>query len=193
MNRYFAQSNRKIHVHDAGAGSKRMAAERSLAAIYKNSRSRGFTKRLLIEIPRWNHSNTILELGTSLGFGTRCLSFGAPQSSITSVEGCPLTAQEARNHLHKLEIGNVTIINQFFHPFLSEYRGPKIDFVYLDGHHDGVATMEYIDLLMPHFNPEALVLIDDVRWNASMKQAMKQLKSNSKWHYDFFTHLLIRP
>ena len=93
-----------IQVTDYGQGSKlfrdnyRKVAK--IAMVAGIGRKRG---ELLIRLIQYFKPENILELGTSVGMGTACLSLGNSQSNITSLEGCPETAGVATIYLKNLD------------------------------------------------------------------------------------------
>jgi predicted O-methyltransferase YrrM len=54
-----------------------------------------------------------------------------------------------------------------------------VDFAYVDGHHDGRATLEYFERLLPHA-PQALLAFDDVRWSEGMREAWRQIANDDR-------------
>ena len=60
--------------------------------------------------------------------------------------------------------------------------------VYIDGHHDGIALLNYLHSVEPFTHDETIFLLDDIRWSQSMLDAWNQLKEDEKYHVsiDFF-------
>ena len=56
-------------------------------------------------------------------------------------------------------------------------EGLAIDLVHLDGHHQETATRRYVEMLLPHLAPGALVVVDDIHLNAGMRRAWHDLGS----------------
>ena len=65
---------------------------------------------LLIRLIQYFKPENILELGTSVGMGTACLSLGNSQSNITSLEGCPETAGVANNLFKEFGLTNIKVV-----------------------------------------------------------------------------------
>ena len=101
----------KIQVTDYGQGSKlfrdnhRKVAK--IARVAGIGRKRG---KLLIRLIQYLKPENILELGTSVGMGTACLSLGNPQSTITSLEGCPEPAGVVNNLFKEFGLTNIKVV-----------------------------------------------------------------------------------
>ena len=150
----------KINIQDFGAGSRKMGNERSINQIYKNSSSKGKYGKLLYQLNRYFEFNNVLEFGTSLGIGTLNLHLGNPTSKIISLEACPETYQFTSSQLKPFP--NIQLINQTFEIFLNDSQNQKIDFVFIDGHHDGDALLNYLEKLKTITHSETIFLLDDI-------------------------------
>ena len=51
----------------------------------------------------------------------------------------------------------------------------EIDFAFIDGHHEKVATIHYFERLMPKLSPNALVVFDDISWSFDMRECWDYL------------------
>ena len=169
-----ADSTKVITVQDFGAGSKKMGKQRNVSSIFKNSSSKGKYADLLYRISKFYKPNHILELGTSLGIGTLHLQAGHNDSSITTVEACEETLAIAQANFKQINVEIQTKLDKF-ESYISSLKEEKFDLIYIDGHHDGMALMKYVENLMPHMHNDTLLLLDDIRWSNSMIQAWKQL------------------
>jgi predicted O-methyltransferase YrrM len=113
------------------------------------------------------------ELGTSLGISTAYLAKGLynfNSGKLYSIEGSKETSEYAKKNLERVGIKNAEIIQGKFEnvlPGLLNNISP-IDFVFIDGHHDGKATEAYFEMLLPHLSKKALIVFDDIRWSADM-------------------------
>ena len=60
--------------------------------------------------------------------------------------------------------------------------------MYIDGHHDGIALLNYIEILKSRLTNEAIILVDDIRWTNSMKSAWEKLIIDSFFYqnHDLF-------
>ncbi len=119
----------------------------------------------------------ILELGTCCGFSSAYMSFFAPSSCIYSIEGSENIAAIAKeNHLF-FGLNNITVLVGRFDvvlPHLLEDISP-LDFVFIDGHHDKHATLEYFAQIRPFMRSGGVMLFDDIYWSSGMQEAWRQI------------------
>ncbi len=180
-------SQKKLSIKDFGAGSKKMGNVRKIQSIYKNSVSTKKWQRIIYNLVREAQAKNILEMGTSLGFSTVYLAQGT-QGKVTTIEACPETHAESSILFEKMGINNIHAICATFDDFFAQSCSDKFDFVFIDGHHDGNALVSYVDKLKPYLLPNALVLVDDIRWSSDMNKAWGQLKKDAAFtaHVDCF-------
>ena len=58
-------------------------------------------------------------------------------------------------------------------------HGP-FDLVFVDGHHDGPATIDYFHQIRPHVAPSGLMIFDDIRWSRSMSDAWAEIQEHEE-------------
>jgi predicted O-methyltransferase YrrM len=175
-----------VKVKDYGAGSKSMGEVRSVGQIYRNNRTTRRYSQLLYRIVHTQKRQNILELGTSLGFGTAMMALGCQNGSIKTVEGCPSIANQARERFARLKLQNIKLIHSTFTDFLQNQPEKKFDFVFVDGHHDGEALKLYMSRLKNICTDDCIFILDDIRWSESMRQAWEELSNEYKVNIDFF-------
>jgi predicted O-methyltransferase YrrM len=182
------RQNRKIQVKDFGAGSKKMGFERSIQSIYKNSRSSLKYQRILFKLVKEFQCDSVLEMGTSLGFTTVYLSNAVKTGKVTTIEACQETANEAKSLFQEMKLENVVLVNSTFSDFFEKNPEQTFDFVFVDGHHDGKALLEYMEILLKRCKSGCIFVLDDIRWSGSMYDAWKELiqKSEFDFHFDLF-------
>lgn len=187
------KNNSVITIKDYGVGSKRLSNKRKISDIFKNSASTGKYGELLYRLVNFHQPNQILEFGTSLGFGTFIMSIANPEAKITTIEGCPETFCVAQNNLKQRT--NIDQVNKTFNDFLANTAPVKMDFIYLDGHHDGKATLDYLRALEPWIHDETIILLDDIRWSNDMFETWELLKNSNNFHVsiDLFRMGIIVP
>ncbi len=174
----FLNSKATIQIQDFGAGSKRLGNTRSIQQIAKTSSSNGKYGQLLYRLSRSYKPERILEFGTSLGIGTHHLHLGNPGAEITTVEACSNTFNAAKARLPE----SVKALNMTFDEFLrSEVEG-VYHLIFIDGHHDGKALIDYVNRLLPYSDDETVFVLDDIRWSDSMFEAWKQLSEDERFH-----------
>ena len=177
------KNKNSIEVTDFGAGSKVFKSNtRIIAQIAKTA---GISKKraeLLYRITHYFQPETILELGTSLGLATTALALGNKKSKITTLEGCPNTANQCQLQLQKFNINNVTSVVTQFSTYFSTSNFPLLSFhfIYFDGNHSKKATLDYFELLLPTITNDSVWIFDDIHWSAEMEEAWETIKEHPK-------------
>jgi predicted O-methyltransferase YrrM len=172
-----------INISDAGAGSKKLGSKRVVSQIFKVSSSKGKYANLLYKIANFYKPKHVLEMGTSLGYGTLHLALGCASSNIVTVDACANTQEIAKENLKTLNLENITFVNQTFIDYFNHHdNGPTYDIIFIDGHHDGDALMDYMKIMEKISHDETIFILDDIRWSESMKTAWNMLIKMDKYH-----------
>lgn len=171
-----------IQIADFGAGSKKLNIERKISSILKISSSKGKYARFFYQLAAYYQPQHVLEFGTSLGIGTLHFAKGNLSAQITTVEACPQTAQVARQNFEQLQLKNVNLVNATFQDFLNNTTLLPYDVIFIDGHHDGMALSNYVDMLFPYMKDDTFVILDDIRWSTSMFESWKKLTQDNRFH-----------
>jgi predicted O-methyltransferase YrrM len=177
-----ANSTLEIEVEDFGAGSHVLGKKRKVAAIFKTSSSRGKYGRILYQLCAHFQPVRILEFGTSLGVGTAHMHLGAPLSELTTVEACPNTQKIALEALSELRNAKIHFIHRTFADFLQTEAHGSYDFIFVDGHHDGRALLDYMAKLEAFSHAQTVFVLDDIRWSDSMLDAWNTLSAQDEYH-----------
>jgi len=171
-----------IQVTDYGQGSKlfrdnyRKVAK--IAMVAGIGRKRG---ELLIRLIQYFKPENILELGTSVGMGTACLSLGNSQSNITSLEGCPETAGVANNLFKEFGLTNIKVVVGPFEDTLNQVLDSQhYDFIYFDGNHSKDATLDYFTQCLFTLTEKSVWLFDDIHWSKDMEAAWEIIKAHKQ-------------
>lgn len=176
------KNNKKIiTIKDFGAGSHKLGNQRSIQQIFKISSSKGHYGKILFQLSNYFKPKKILEFGTSLGIGTLHFHLGNPESQITTVEACPETLNFTQDFL-KDKVSNVSFIESTFSDFLNQISTEKYDLIFVDGHHDGKATIEYMQKLEKHSHNDTIFILDDIRWSNGMFEAWNILRNSEKYN-----------
>lgn len=174
-------SRQEIEIQDFGAGSKKLGSKRKVSAIFKMSSSKGKYGELLYRLSKHYQPKEILEFGTSLGVGSTYLALGSNNSTITTVEACKNTRTVALENLKDLD--SIESKLGTFVDYLAELPKEKqFDMIFIDGHHDGEALIQYLNQLQKHAHDETLFILDDIRWSDSMKAAWEEISNDSRFH-----------
>ncbi len=168
------KDTRSIHVKDFGAGSRVFKTdERAIQSIAKHVGSTPKLQYLLYRLAQYFHPKQILELGTSLGMGTLAMTLGASKGILTSLEGCPETARTAREYMEAYSLKPKIVTTEFI-DFLKVDEA-EYDMVYVDGHHNYEATLNYFNILLGKVNSNSLIIFDDIHWSQEMTDAWNEI------------------
>jgi predicted O-methyltransferase YrrM len=94
-----------------------------------------------------------------------------------TLEGAPTLAEIARANLGELGLDTVDVVVGRFGATLPSVLAARrpLDYVFVDGHHDGEATVAYFEQLLPHLAPRAYLVFDDVAWSDGMRRAWERI------------------
>ncbi|GAA6770853.1 class I SAM-dependent methyltransferase [Flavobacterium sp. CGRL2] len=172
-----------IEVTDFGAGSKVFKSnKRQISKIAKTAGISPKRAELLFRISNYFQPKNILEIGTSLGLATSALALGNPKSKVITIEGCPNTANIAKNQLNEFDCTNVeNIISEFESFLISEnLQSTTYNLIYFDGNHSKKATLNYFELLLPTIDNDSVWIFDDIHWSPEMEETWEIIKKSSK-------------
>lgn len=180
----------------AGIGGQHTDPERAGAGIDVNKSVREaalpskseFWCRFLYWLTVEARPKTVLEFGTCVGISAAYQAAALrdcelTESRIVSMEGSPSLAERSRQTIDELgltpfvdiECGRFSDIL----PSVTGQSGP-FDVVFIDGHHDETATVEYFEALRNATTQNAIVIFDDVRWTDGMRRAWKRVKRDDR-------------
>lgn len=126
---------------------------------------------------RGSRARTIVELGACAGIASAYLCASGCES-FTGVEGSAELAAIAEANAQSIK-PDAVIVNALFDDALDALTFPDgIDAVWIDGHHEKVATIHYYQRLQPHLNDGALVFFDDIRWSQDMLEGWEMLQAD---------------
>ena len=176
------EKNKKtITIKDFGAGSHKLGNKRSIQEIFRVSSSKGHYGKILFQLSNYFQPKQILEFGTSLGIGTLHFHLGNPDSLITTIEACPETLNFTKDFLQD-KVSNVNFIESTFSDFLNQNSTEKYDLIFVDGHHDGKATIDYMQKLEKYSHNDTIFILDDIRWSDDMFEAWNILRNSEKYN-----------
>ena len=142
------ENKNTIEVTDYGAGSRVFKSNiRQISKIAKTAGIKSKRAELLYRITNYFQPDSILEIGTSLGLATSALALGNKNSKITTLEGCPNTANQCQLQLQKFNFNSVECITTEFGSYLKTYdlQPTTYNLIYFDGNHSKTATLEYFE------------------------------------------------
>lgn len=144
---------------------------------------------LLFRIVRSAGPERCLELGSCVGVSAAyqgaALELNGAGRLIT-VEGRPAVADIASRTIEDLGLvgrvqGTVGWFGDVLDGVLADL-GP-VDYAFIDGHHEGEATLDYFRRLQPSLARGAVVIVDDIAWSSDMHAAWAEI-SGDAWVAD---------
>jgi len=175
---------RVLQVRDYGAGfGGTVFRELSVAYIARHAAKPPRYARMLYRLVKHLQPGVMLELGTSLGISALYQSVAAPASRMITLEGCPATAQVAKENFAKFPHLNIEMVEGGFRDTLPGVLSglSSIDYLYIDGHHRLAPTLAYIDSVFPFLSEHAVLVVDDINWSEEMQDAWQRLKKDARF------------
>ncbi|MEW4925287.1 class I SAM-dependent methyltransferase [Algibacter sp. 2305UL17-15] len=175
------RTNHKINVTDLGAGSQKIKSRsRKVSDIIKHVCISNKNAKLLYRITNYFKPNSVLELGTSLGFATQSLSLGNPKSEITTIEGCPEISKYTKTNFDLQQLNNIKLITGNFDNEIEKLTSNKYDLIFFDGNHQKEATLNYFETLLQTAHNDSVFIFDDIYWSIGMTEAWNIIKEHPK-------------
>lgn len=178
-------NNTFLHIEDHGAGSRVFKSnDREVRKILQHNSSSIKMSKLLYRVARYFEVERVLELGTSLGVATHAFSIANETIQVTSVEASKEIADFTCKNLQSHGVENVDIVKGNFSKYLNGKLTKKpsatYDLIYMDGHHDGKATLEYFEQLLPYSHADTVIVLDDIYWSKDMFAAWQKLTNHHR-------------
>lgn len=185
-----------VEITDFGAGSKKFNTnKRQINKLAKNVGTTSKRTKLLFRLTSYFKSNTILELGTSLGIATQAMSLGNPKAQITTIEGCPNLNSFTKKQFEHNQLKNINALNGNFSEVLNDLTNNSYDLIFFDGNHQKEATLNYFEKLLTTVHNDSVFVFDDIYWSKDMTEAWKTIKQHPEvtvtidtyfWGFVFF-------
>lgn len=139
---------------------------------------------LLFKLVRMFQPGRMLELGTCLGISAAYQAAAGKLNGdgrLVTMEGAPALASISRSNLEKLDLDNASVVSGRFQDNLERALADLggVDYVFIDGHHDEIATIDYFETIVPHCTEESVVVLDDISWSEGMRRAWTTISSRS--------------
>ena len=124
-----------------------------------------------------------LELGTSVGISAGYLGSALRRHGgrLITIEGAQEIADVAQATVHALELDEIVDIKVGrFNDVLPTCLLPETElgFVFIDGHHDEIATQQYYQMIKPYLSPAAVLVFDDIHWSPGMQRAWSAIAAD---------------
>lgn len=157
----------------------------SLGDITRAASKPALWARLLFKLIRTLRPNSCVEMGTAVGisaaYQTSALELNE-SGRLVSLDGAPAVAEIARKNLQTLGLTRAEVVVGNFRDTLAEVlrKERPVDYVFVDGHHDEQATLDYFELLLPSLATTALLVFDDISWSEGMKRAWGSISKDPR-------------
>jgi predicted O-methyltransferase YrrM len=176
--RSFLMNKSSIIIDDKGA--KNDIYTTSVSYLTKNASTPYKYGKVIYEWLKQNHSFYVIELGTSLGFGTAFMANVRPDMDIITIEASAAVQVEAERLHRSLGLNNIKYINDTFDVALPKVLAeiPRLDFAYIDGNHTEEATLKYFHLLKEKCDENSVLVFDDIYWSEGMTRAWDNIKAD---------------
>ncbi|MCK5466089.1 class I SAM-dependent methyltransferase [Candidatus Parcubacteria bacterium] len=124
-----------------------------------------------------------LELGTACGFSAAYQAAALElnhKGKIITMEGSESLSLLAKNNFENLNLKKVEVVTGRFRDTLSNTlcKNQPFDLIFIDGHHDKNATIDYFEKILKNLNDDAILIFDDISWSLGMKEAWTIIKNN---------------
>lgn len=175
--------NRIITVLDLGAGSSKMKSSlRKVSDIVKYSAIPEKYGILLSRLAKEFGKPCMVELGTSAGISTMYLAAACPDSIVYSIEGCPATAEIARENFSLTGYRNISLLLGSFDEKLPELIKGNVrpGLVFIDGNHRKEPAVRYFSQLAEISDDRTVIIIDDIHCSDEMEEAWSVIKNHDK-------------
>lgn len=120
-------------------------------------------------------------VGISGGYIAAALKLNGDGGVLKTLEGSPSKAALATDNLRSMQLGGHSIVvvgdfEQTFGQVLNEV--PAVDLAFIDGFHDGPATIGYHQQIKPRLSRGAVLVYDDIEWSDGMKYAWATIRQD---------------
>ena len=174
---------RTILVHDLGSRSESSKEYlRRVSDIAKNSPVTGKYGKFLSKMAAEFGNPLIIELGTSLGISAMFMAASCKETLLVTIEGCPATAEIAKQNFIEAGIETIKIIVSSFDEVLPGVLedGVKPGLVFIDGNHRKEPVIKYFNQIAEISDSRTAVIIDDISYSGEMAEAWNEIKLHKK-------------
>ncbi len=175
--------SRIISVLDLGAGSSKMKSSiRKVSDIVRYSAVPEKYGILLSRLAKEFGKPDIVEFGTSAGISTLYMASACPDSIVYSIEGCPATAELARENFDSAGTGNINLLTGSFDEILPELLKKPVrpGLVFIDGNHRKGPAVNYFRQMAEVSDNRTIIVIDDIHSSEEMEEAWSVIKKHEK-------------
>jgi predicted O-methyltransferase YrrM len=144
--------------------------------------------RRIFRLVRALRPASCLELGTSSGMSAAYIASALKvndEGSLITLEAAAEVASVARRNLQDLALDRIALVEVGAFREVLARELPRLpadffDLVFVDGHHDHDATLEYFETLLANIRDGGVVLFDDITWSKGMRRAWSKIVRHSR-------------
>jgi predicted O-methyltransferase YrrM len=157
----------------------------TLGHVSRVSSQPAFWCSLLFKLIRTVRPSSCIEMGTAVGISTAYQTAALKlngHGALVTLEGAASLADIARNNFQQLGLDAAEVVVGKFRdtlPVVLTNRRP-VDYVLIDGDHDGQTTLDYFEQILPFLAGTALLVFDDIAWSAGMKRAWTAIAGDKR-------------
>ena len=124
----------------------------------------------------------IIEFGTSLGISAMYLAAFNTDTAVCTIEGCPATAEIARQNFIEAGLDNIEILEGPFDEVIPvfETTGVKPGLVFIDGNHRKEPLIKYFNQMAEISHNKTVIIVDDINYSDEMSEAWNEIKLHKK-------------
>lgn len=176
------ESNKELIENiDFGAGSKiKSGLKKKISDIARHGITRKKYAELLFRMVQHFNCQHVLELGTSLGLTSLYLAQANSKAEIHTLEGNPHLVGFSGKLFSSIQQKNIRLIEGNFNQTLEKVLAqiPRIDFLFVDGNHKKVSTLQYFELALKKSHHNSIFVFDDIHWSPEMNEAWEIIKNH---------------
>jgi predicted O-methyltransferase YrrM len=189
-------STTQIMMQDFGAKRnlfrKNKPAEKSgrivtkiIGKMYSDSTICESQGRFIFNLVREFQPAVCLELGTCMGISAAYVGAALELNQtgrLISIEGSDSLSKIARENLLKIGLTRTTILTGRFQDWLPQVlrESAPFGFIFIDGHHEEQATLNYFEEIIPYAGQNAIFLFDDIYWSFGMNRAWRKIRADRR-------------
>lgn len=169
-----------LTVEDHGAGSRiNNQKKRKVSTIAKSALSAKAQCQQIFRLIQELKPNMILELGTSLGLSASYMAKARSNTIVHTIEGSKAIYDFANKEFKAFELNNIkSHFGRFNEVLPNLLKAHSFDLIFIDGHHDYQATLDYFHQIKKEVDQDCVFIFDDINWSNGMQQAWKELKQS---------------
>lgn len=178
VRRKFIKSKESIYFVDYGKDGNTI--HKSIAIIASKSLKSKKYARLLAQSVAYFNSQSILEIGTSLGVTTAYLA-KSTKGKVHTLEGDSQVAALANQGWATCGLSNITqTVGNFDNTLEIALQLATYDFIYVDGNHRFEPTLRYFELCLKQATADCVFVFDDIHYSKEMETAWQTIKQHPK-------------